>query len=98
MRIPLLALFVHDWQTLQEGEAGTPALDSAGSAQVSTEGLQLPSTPGPGPAARACAVAEPALLHAPPRALPLLPTLLSMKDNYLFLKEVKNLVEKPTAS
>lgn len=30
----------------------------------------------------------------PPSCLSLLPTLLSMKDNYLFLKEVKNLVEK----
>ena len=33
------------------------------------------------------------LLTLPP-GLSLLPTLLSMKDNYLFLKEVKNLVEK----
>lgn len=29
-----------------------------------------------------------------PPGLPLFPELLSMKDNYLFLKEVKNLVEK----
>lgn len=33
------------------------------------------------------------LLTLPP-GLPLFPKLLSMKDNYLFLKEVKNLVEK----
>lgn len=60
---------------------------------MSTEGLQLPSTPGPGACRRASAVAGLCLLTLP-RALPLLPALLSMKDNYLFLKEVKNLVEK----
>lgn len=60
---------------------------------MSTEGLQLPSTPGPGACRRASAVVGLCLLTLP-RALPLLPALLSMKDNYLFLKEVKNLVEK----
>lgn len=69
------------------------ALDSAGSAQVNTRGLQLPSTPGPGACRRASSVAGLCLLTLP-RALSLLPALLSMKDNYLFLKEVKNLVEK----
>lgn len=46
------------------------------------------------PATVATSVGWPlSLLTLPPGPSPF-PTLLSMKDNYLFLKEVKNLVEK----
>lgn len=69
------------------------ALDSSGLCKGVCEhrcGLLCPAQP----AAVTTSVGWPSSLLTLPPGHPLFPKLLSMKDNYLFLKEVKNLVEK----
>lgn len=72
------------------------ALDSSGLCKGAFEhrcGLICPAQPRD--ANCCCHLSGLALIPPhPPSWPPPLPTLLSMKDNYLFLKEVKNLVEK----
>lgn len=93
MRIPALALSAHDPGGRCRKGWACAALDPG--SRCAGEHRGAPSAPqGP---AQAPAAAPPPWGPVPPHTpscLSLLPTLLSMKDNYLFLKEVKNLVEK----